>query len=97
MTECKLIGKRIVSIVPEREMVLEYFMLEDVDQTSQLTTYGAKIRKVDEGKEETESVMGITSSKEVITNLVNLLLENVVTPISMVEIVDDFVTEKLCS
>ena len=97
MTECKLIGKRIVSIVPEREMVLEYFMLEDVDETSKLTTYGAKIRKVEEGKEETESVMGITSSKEIITSLVNLLLENVVTPISMVEIVDDFVTEKLCS
>ncbi|HAU85314.1 MAG TPA: hypothetical protein DCW90_07385 [Lachnospiraceae bacterium] len=97
MTECKLIGKRIVSIVPEREMVLEYYVLEDFHETSQLATYGAKICKVEEGHEETESIMGITSSKEVITNLVNLLLENAVTPISMVEIVDDYVTEKLCS
>lgn len=97
MAECKLIGKRIISIVPEREMVLEYFMLEEFYETSQSATYGAKIRKVEDGHEETESIMGITSSKEVITDLINLLLENVVTPITMVEIVDDFVTEKLCS
>lgn len=97
MTECKLIGKRVVSIVPEREMVLEYFVLKDVDEMSQTATYGAKIRKADDGKDETETVTGITHSNEVITDLVNLLLEHIVTPISLVDIIDDYVTEKLCS
>ena len=97
MTERRLIGKRIEKIVPDREMVLEYYMLEDTDEDSQTVTYGAMIRKTDEGREEIETVKGITHSKEVIHELTELLLKHIVTPVAMVDIIDDYVTEKLCS
>lgn len=97
MTECKLIGTRIVEIVPEREMVLEYFMLKDSDESGQTISYGAQIRKTDAEKDETETVKGITHSKKVISELVDLLLEHIVTPVSMVDIIDDYITENVCS
>lgn len=97
MTEYKLKGKRIVELVPEREMVLEYFILKDVDEVNKTISYGAEIRKTEAGKNEIETVKGITDSKEMVTDLVDILLENIVTPISMVDVIDDYITEKVCS
>lgn len=97
MTNKKLIGNRIVEIEPERQMVLEYYVLEETDKDTQITTYGTMIRKTDEGTEETEAVKGITHSKEVIHDIIGLLLEHTVTPVSMVDVIDDYITEKLCS
>lgn len=97
MTEYKLKGKRIVELVPERELVLEYFMLKDIDEVNKSVSYGAEIRKTEAGNNEIETVKGITDSKEMVTDLIDILLENIVTPISMVDVIDDYITEKVCS
>lgn len=96
MTESKLIGKRIVEIVPGRKMVLEYFIIKNFDESSQTISYGAKIHKTEEESSETEIINGIIDSEEVILDVVNMLLEHTVTPVSMVNVIDDYVTEKVC-
>ncbi|SES64657.1 DUF6514 family protein [[Clostridium] polysaccharolyticum] len=97
MTESKLIGKRIILAVPEREMCLEYFILKEQNEHDNTVTYGAKICKTENGIDEVEEVKGITDSSKVIISLADMLLENTVTPISMVDVIDDYVTDKLCS
>lgn len=97
MTERKLIGKRVVEVVPERELVLEYFVTQNIDEESHITNYGVQIRKTEHENDELETVEGITQSKEVIDDLISLLMEHTVTPISMVNVIDDYITEKVCS
>lgn len=97
MTDRRLIGKRVVEVVPERELVLEYFMLQNFDEESQTVSYGAQIRKTEGKEQELETVEGITQSEEVIEDIISLLMKHSVTPISMVNIIDDYITEKVCS
>lgn len=98
MTEYKMLGKRVIEYVPMREMVLEYYLLKDTDEESNTTFYSAEIRKQEHNAaEEIETVKGLTDSREFAVQLINVLLENAVTPVSMVEIIDDYITEKVCS
>lgn len=91
------LGKRIVEAITGSELVLEYFLLEKLDEESHQISYGAKIRKTEKDKEEIEIVEGITQSKEKMQELVLLLMNYTVTPISMVNVIDDYVTENVCS
>lgn len=97
--EYKLLGMRVMEIVPQREMVLEYYLMTGTDSDNCTDYYGVQIRKHENGnvKEEVETVNGLTDSREFAVQLVNVLLENAVTPISMVDIIDDYITEKVCS
>lgn len=97
MTECKLKGTRIVEIMPLREMELKYFLLEDMDEAEQTISYGVEIRKTESEQVEVETVKGVTDSKEMADHLIELLVTNTVTPISLVNVVDDYITEKVCS
>lgn len=97
MTECKLKGTRIVEIMPLREMELKYFLLEEMDEAEQTISYGVEIRKTESEQVEVETVKGVTDSKEMADHLIELLVTNTVTPISLVNVVDDYITEKVCS
>lgn len=97
MTEYELKGERIIKPMPEREMRLEYFMLKVTDEVNKTVSYGAEIRKTEAGKSEIETVKGITDAREMAVDLINILMENIVTPISMVNVIDDYITEKVCS
>ncbi len=97
MTECKLKGTRIVEIMPLREMELKYFLLEEMDEAEQTISYGVEIRKTESEQVEVEAVKGVTDSKEMADHLIELLVTNTVTPISLVNVVDDYITEKVCS
>lgn len=97
MTECKLKGTRIVEIMPLREMELKYFLLEEMDEAEQTISYGVEIRKTESEQIEIETVKGVTDSKEMADHLIELLVTNTVTPISLVNVVDDYITEKVCS
>lgn len=97
MTECKLKGTRIVEIMPLREMELKYFLLEEMDEAEQTISYGVEIRKTESEQIEIETVKGVTDSKEMADHLIELLITNTVTPISLVNVVDDYITEKVCS
>lgn len=97
MTECKLKGTQIVEIMPLREMELKYFLLEDTHEAEQTISYGVEIRKTESGQVEVETVKGVTDSKEMADHLIELLVTNTVTPISLVNVVDDYITEKVCS
>lgn len=96
MTECKLKGTRIVEIMPLREMELKYFLLEEIDEAEQTISYGVEIRKTESEQVEVETVKGVTDSKEMADHLIELLVTNTVTPISLVNVVDDYITEKVC-
>lgn len=97
MTECKLKGTRIVEIMPLREMELKYFLLEEMDEAEQTISFGVEIRKTESEQVEVETVKGVTDSKEMADHLIELLVTNTVTPISLVNVVDDYITEKVCS
>ncbi|MFA5658718.1 MAG: DUF6514 family protein [Oscillospiraceae bacterium] len=56
--------------------------------------YGIEIKSSLFDKSESEKVAGITSSFELAKELFELLTENLVTPISLKYIVEDFVTQK---
>jgi len=96
MSKKSMEGKQSVEIVPERRIILEYYLLSDVNEENQVF-YGAEIHKTDAGSREIETVKGITESREEAEELIALLIRNQVTPISMTEIIDDYITEKACS
>lgn len=89
-------GKQHIETESERKVLLEYYLLSDVDEENNVY-YGAEIHKTDNGSKEIETVKGITDSKERAEELIDLLMRNTVTPISMTEVVDDYITEKVCS
>lgn len=56
--------------------------------------YGIEIECYLFGERETSKVLNITSKIEIAKELFDLLCANLVTPISLKEIVEDFITEK---
>lgn len=57
--------------------------------------YGIEIEKESNGTLEREKVEGISHSKEFVQGILECLYDNVVTPVSMVEVIDDLVTESM--
>lgn len=93
-----LLGKKPVEIEGKKEMQLEYYLLEEDRKESEgPILYGIKIIKNIDSYLESEEVKGISYSKEFVKQMILRLMENDVTPISMIEIVDGFLTMELCS
>ncbi|WP_167955020.1 DUF6514 family protein [Anaerosporobacter faecicola] len=97
-----LIGEKKVELEDQREMVLLYYLIEEPskemsgkDGSSFL--YGIKIEKQFGGIVESEEVEALSYSKEVVMQLINTLMECTVTPLTLIEVVDDLITLKLCS
>ncbi len=94
MKQVQLLFSNNVLLEDARSMQLDYSLTEITSESDQKTPYyGAKITKYLEGSVETEEISGISASKETVISMIKKLYLHEVTPISMVEIVDELVTE----
>lgn len=97
-----LIGEREVKLENQMGMVLKYYLVEepskeDGEKESTKFLYGIKIEKQFGGTVESEEVEALSYSKEVVLQLIHTLIECTVTPMTLVEVVDELVTLRLCS
>jgi uncharacterized protein (DUF2267 family) len=102
MKRFSLIGERNVKLENQMEMVLKYYLVEgpskeqgDMDRS--IFLYGIKIEKQFGRIVESEEVEALSYSKEVVLQLIQKLIECTVTPITLVEVVDELITLRLCS
>lgn len=93
MKQVYLLFSNEVKLEDERRMKLDYSLTEKYSELDQTTPYyGIQIAKFLDENVETEEVAGISYSKDTVVSMIKKLLHYEVTPISMVEIVDDLVT-----
>jgi hypothetical protein len=82
-----------IRLEDKRSMILKYLLIEKyMDSNQSEPLYGIQISKELEQTVETEEVSAISYSKETVVKLMKKLFQYEVTPISMIEIVDDLVT-----
>ena len=94
MKQLQVLFSNEVALEEDRKMRLDYFLTEgylksDVNEPY----YGIRITKNLDNLEEFEEVSGISCSKEIVLSMIKKFSMNVVTPIHLVEIVDDLVTQ----
>jgi hypothetical protein len=75
-------------------MKLDYYLTErNSDVELESPYYGAIITKHLDDLVESSEIKGISTSKDIVVSIIKKLCQFEVTPISMVEIVDELVTE----
>ncbi|BCN30039.1 DUF6514 family protein [Anaeromicropila herbilytica] len=93
-----LVGSKTIELEDMRMMSLEYYLLEHVsEENKEKALYGVKITKKIDDYMESEEVDAISYSKEFVEQMIKQLMDNDVTPISMIEIIDEMITVRLCS
>lgn len=92
MGKMKLLFTTEVNLDEDRQMRLEYNLTENLSFDSGEPYYGIRIIKYIGDNLEMEEVKGISFSKERVEAITKTLHQNVVTPITLVEIVDDLIT-----
>jgi hypothetical protein len=94
MKQVYLMYSNEVKLEDERRMKLDYSLTEKYAETDQNTPYyGIQVAKYLDDTVEKEEVTGISYSKDTVVAIIKKLLQFEVTPISMVEIVDELITE----
>lgn len=99
MKRIDLIGERNVELEDQREMVLNYYSIEETSKANgdMNYLYGIKIEKQFGGIVESDEVEALSYSKEIVLELINTLMECTVTPMTLVEVVDELITLRQCS
>lgn len=94
MEKMYVIFSNVVELDEEKIMKLDYCLTENLTETEPAIPYfGIQINKKLNGNVETEKVAGISHSKDTVMGYIKKLAQFAVTPISMVEILDDMITE----
>jgi hypothetical protein len=81
-----------VELEDERVMKLDYCLTERISKSDQAPYYGVSITKVLDNLTESDEISGISTSKECVISIIKKLCQFEVTPVSMVEVVDELVT-----
>lgn len=98
MKKLYLEGTKTIKLEGGHTAELNYYLLETVKKGNKDSTlYGIQIEKKDGGDLEVESSGVISYSKEIVRQMIHKLMEHTVTPIVMLDIVEDMITEELCS
>lgn len=92
MTNNVLQFSDIVTLEDNTEMTLNYYLLHRIGTNMEGTVYGIQIVKKHMDYTESETVDGISYSEEFTIELIKILHTNLVTPCTMVEILDDLIT-----
>ncbi|HWT76485.1 MAG TPA: DUF6514 family protein [Mobilitalea sp.] len=92
MNKLQLLFSNEVLLEDARVMKLDYSLTEKASEEEKTPYYGVKITKYLENLIESDEVTGISESKDAVVSIIKKLCQFEVTPISMVEIVDDMVT-----
>jgi hypothetical protein len=79
----------------ERVMKLNYSLTEKVSEMDKTPFYGVKITKFLGDLVESDEISGVTASREDALSIIRKLCQFQVTPVSMVEIVDELVTQEV--
>lgn len=94
MKKLKVLFSNEVALEDDRKMRLDYLLTEDYMQSDVKDPYyGIRITKYLDDFEESEEVSGISCSKKTVLSMIKKFSINVVTPIHLVELVDDLVTQ----
>lgn len=94
MKELQLLFSNEVVLEDERIMKLDYSLTEKFSELDQMAPYyGVRVTKHLDNLLETEEVSGISNSKDDVISIIRKLYQFEVTPISMIEIVDEFITQ----
>lgn len=94
MKKSNVLFKNEVTLEDSRVMRLEYNITENRLANSEKSYYGIQIVKYLDGNLEMEEVEGISYSREKVETITRILFQNLVTPISMIEIIDDLITQE---
>lgn len=92
MRRLELLFSNEVTLEDDRTMRLEYKLTENQAREKEEPYYGIQIIKYLNGNMEMEEVSGLSYSKDKVKSITKILFQHVVTPISMVEIIDDLIT-----
>jgi len=96
MKKLYLEGTNTMLLEDNKEVKLDYYLVEDYKECrQQVLLYGIKIVKHLEDYLETEYTDPISNSRDLVKEMVHKLWYNGVTLISMLEIVDDLVSDCL--
>ncbi len=82
-----------VMLEDDRVMKLDYCLTERISEADQTPYYGVMITKFLNELVETEEITGVSASREDAVTIIKKLCQFEVTPISMVEIVDELVAQ----
>lgn len=89
----ELLFSNEVTLEDERIMKLDYSLIENASEKNQIPYYGVSITRYLGDVVESDEIKGISESKEAAVLIIKKLCQFQVTPISMVEIVDELVTQ----
>ena len=93
MKQVQLLFSNRVTLEDSRSMQLDYCLTESVSAEDKMTPfYGIMISKYLGDTVETDEVRGISTSRDSVEKILKKLFEFEVTPISMIEVVDELVT-----
>jgi hypothetical protein len=94
MNQLQLLFSNEVVLEDERVMKLDYSLTEKLSESDQEAQYyGVRVTKHLEDLIETDEVTGISTSRDTVVCIIKKLFQYEVTPISMVDILDDLVTQ----
>lgn len=94
MERLEFIFHNEVLLENEKKMKLDYCLTEKFTEDNPVTPYfGIQITKYIEDDIEIEKVTGISYKKETVLSIINKLIQHEITPVSMVEVLDDMITE----
>lgn len=93
MKQSQLLFSNEVTLEDERVMKLDYTLTERLSVAEKNTPYyGVQVTKYLDSTTESDEIAGISTSKEDVISIIKKLFQFQVTPISMVEIVDELIT-----
>lgn len=94
MKQIQLLFSKEVRLEDQRVMKLDYSLTETVPENELGAPYfGVKVTKFLENTTESDEVTGVSASREDVVSIIKRLCQFEVTPISMIEIVDELVTQ----
>lgn len=98
MEQIYLIGEKECSLNSEKAL-LQYYLMEKSQAVRSSKLYGIKVVKnVTKGEgnlQEVEMTPAISYSRDFVKQILLAMLKGTVTPVSVLEIVDDLVSEKM--
>lgn len=97
MRVLSFMGKKRIELESGNWMELEYYLSEEDELETNETHYGMSVVEMKDELTITESIRAVSQSKEVVADMLKDLITHTVTPISLVEIVDEMVTTRMCS
>ena len=93
MKQVQLLYSNNVLLEDSRNMRLDYSLTETVSDADQMSPfYGVQVTKYLGDMTESDVQWGISDSKDIVISILKKLHHFQVTPISMVEIIDDLIT-----